>query len=542
MAVRQYIGARYVTKIYENSLDQSSAEWEANVNYEPLVMVTYNNGSYLSKKEVPANIGDPASNPSYWVQTGFYNGQISYLQNEIDELKAYNTPQMFGAKGDGVTDDTQALQDAIDASYDAMLIIPQGIYKISSPLVINRSITIVGAMTSARTYNTSGGFVDNITSYITTDVTIDCIINIKSSFVTLKNLALKCNNASGAGVKTTDTAYSRLNLENVHVSEATDKGFVLHCYLSTVKLCTTYRCTNYGFYFKDANVGMTSLTVENCFANYSDVGYYLYKYEYSTLISCAADSVSDSYVFESCRSLDVIECGTENCDNPMQLIGANNVNISGFCAEGLTLTNGVNDNGAVIYVSSVANNVRISGLYMTQVNDYKGYKLYFADGTIMNGVVIGDQSIVYAEIRTPSGIINKANISFPNHRSLLNGIMTLASSTVDECSCDKIDEGNYIITVDTVDSSADYCVFPLCSFSLEAGTYLIKGTPIVGASSNFGITVGNSNYGYGEIAWDKGGTPVSFTVNSTTTVYVAIIMKPNASRSFRFVPELIKID
>lgn len=86
MSVRQYIGARYVTKIYENTLDPSSAEWQASVNYEPLTMVTYNNGSYLSKKQVPASIGDPASNPAYWAQTGFYNGQISYLQSEIDTI------------------------------------------------------------------------------------------------------------------------------------------------------------------------------------------------------------------------------------------------------------------------------------------------------------------------------------------------------------------------------------------------------------------------------------------------------------------------
>ena len=88
MSVRQYIGARYVTKVYENTLDPSSAEWQASVNYEPLTMVTYNNGSYLSKKQVPASVGNPADNPTYWVQTGFYNGQILTLQNEVDDLQA----------------------------------------------------------------------------------------------------------------------------------------------------------------------------------------------------------------------------------------------------------------------------------------------------------------------------------------------------------------------------------------------------------------------------------------------------------------------
>lgn len=88
MSVRQYIGARYVTKIYENSSDPASAEWEGGRAYEPLALVTYLNSSYLSKKEVPASVGDPASNPTYWVITGAYNGQIAYLQSEIDAINA----------------------------------------------------------------------------------------------------------------------------------------------------------------------------------------------------------------------------------------------------------------------------------------------------------------------------------------------------------------------------------------------------------------------------------------------------------------------
>lgn len=88
MSVRQYIGARYVTKIYENSLDPSSAEWESGVTYEPLTLVTYLNSSYLSKKDVPGSVGDPAANPDYWVVTGAYNGQIATLQAQIDAINA----------------------------------------------------------------------------------------------------------------------------------------------------------------------------------------------------------------------------------------------------------------------------------------------------------------------------------------------------------------------------------------------------------------------------------------------------------------------
>ena len=88
MATRQYIGARYVIKVYENTQDAGSAEWESGTSYEPLTMVTYQNSSYLSKKAVPSTVGNPASNNEYWVITGAYNGQIASLQNQIDEINS----------------------------------------------------------------------------------------------------------------------------------------------------------------------------------------------------------------------------------------------------------------------------------------------------------------------------------------------------------------------------------------------------------------------------------------------------------------------
>ena len=86
MTVRQYIGARYVPKFYENS--DNTAEWRAGVIYEPLTIVTYNGNSYTSKKTVPANIGNPSANPSYWVATGVFNEQ---LENVLEELQTVHS-------------------------------------------------------------------------------------------------------------------------------------------------------------------------------------------------------------------------------------------------------------------------------------------------------------------------------------------------------------------------------------------------------------------------------------------------------------------
>lgn len=84
MATRQYIGARYVPKFYENS--DGTAAWRSGVVYEPLTIVTYNGNSYTSKKVVPAAIGDPSSNPAYWVATGIFNDQLESLIESLDEI------------------------------------------------------------------------------------------------------------------------------------------------------------------------------------------------------------------------------------------------------------------------------------------------------------------------------------------------------------------------------------------------------------------------------------------------------------------------
>lgn len=86
MATRQYIGARYVPKFYENS--DGTAAWRSGVIYEPLTIVTYNGNSYTSKKVVPATIGDPSSNPAYWVATGVFNEQLESIRQELEDTEA----------------------------------------------------------------------------------------------------------------------------------------------------------------------------------------------------------------------------------------------------------------------------------------------------------------------------------------------------------------------------------------------------------------------------------------------------------------------
>lgn len=140
MANRQYIGARYVPKFYEGS---NGDNWDNGVSYEPLTIVQYLNDSYTSKKPVPNTIGNPAQNPEYWAHTGAYNAQVQQYRNEVQQF--YNLSKTcfvpledFGAVGDGLTDDSNALNLAVKSG---KIIVgnPNKTYRINNTIVVTNS-------------------------------------------------------------------------------------------------------------------------------------------------------------------------------------------------------------------------------------------------------------------------------------------------------------------------------------------------------------------------------------------------------------------
>lgn len=71
-----YIGSRYVPLF--------DGDWNNTKSYEPLTIVSYGNNTYTSKKPVPA--GTLPTDTNYWFLSGNYNGQINYLQQQIDSI------------------------------------------------------------------------------------------------------------------------------------------------------------------------------------------------------------------------------------------------------------------------------------------------------------------------------------------------------------------------------------------------------------------------------------------------------------------------
>lgn len=155
----QYIGGRYVPG-FKGTYDNTQA-------YEALDVVDNGMGtSYIAKIPVPA--GTPLTNTTYWALYGSANGAIINLQNQIDDMNDGTVPgslqnqidtladtelfylnvKNYGAVGNGVTDDTAAIQACIDdipGKNKTSILFPTGTYVINGTINITEdSVELFG--------------------------------------------------------------------------------------------------------------------------------------------------------------------------------------------------------------------------------------------------------------------------------------------------------------------------------------------------------------------------------------------------------------
>lgn len=147
---RQYVGARYVPKIM--------GEWDKNIPYEALSIVTYKGNSFTSKIPVPAkvDIGDE----TYWVNTGNYNVQVEEYRKETLEAKqlANNTNTDLQEFKKNQTNTNNEINNKINSTTSALDTLKNAVFDGDTPSVITvakkggRFHTINEAITFAKKY------------------------------------------------------------------------------------------------------------------------------------------------------------------------------------------------------------------------------------------------------------------------------------------------------------------------------------------------------------------------------------------------------
>lgn len=107
--------------------------------------------------------------------------QVGELSKEIADLSTYVTPEMFGAKGDDASDDTAAIQQAIDSGMPCVL---SGKYRIYNTITLsdNAIFTINGMlriMCEVGILLNGSNIVVNGNGYITTTSKLDNLVCIR---------------------------------------------------------------------------------------------------------------------------------------------------------------------------------------------------------------------------------------------------------------------------------------------------------------------------------------------------------------------------
>lgn len=226
----------------------------------------------------------------------------------------------FGAKGDGVTDDTAAIQAALDSGA-SLVFFPLGTYKITTVLTARQKTVLYGAGKGKSVISAVGCAA----LYAANSVQGTYDINIR-------DLSLS-GDSSGSGRNGIQLmGDSGVNVGRVSIRDVTVSGFSgngIHIERPIVTLLSQIEvssCGGHGFYIKGDG---TSLTVQSCYAkSCTGDGYRIdNNIQYSSFISCAADACAKGYNFNGtitlpAQDITMSSCGAESCSGDYFLFTA----------------------------------------------------------------------------------------------------------------------------------------------------------------------------------------------------------------------------
>lgn len=229
--------------------------------------------------------------------------RIIALEQHVFNVKTY------GAIGDNSTDDTIAIQNAINAAHNqggGVVVFPGAIYRITTPLTLYSSISLQGVgMESTIIHQTAAS--------------MDGLQGSGLSSVGLYDLTLQGNGSgstpgsSGSGVNLTYGSAGNNpfhNFRNVRVTNWGADGIRIQTPIVSnfQKVYSSYN-GGHGFNWYE---GGTSCNFQDCWARQnSEAGYRFYTSVYQSLTGCAADNNGTNYMVVNAQSIGFFGCGSE---------------------------------------------------------------------------------------------------------------------------------------------------------------------------------------------------------------------------------------
>ncbi|MFD5468908.1 glycosyl hydrolase family 28-related protein [Streptomyces sp. NPDC127105] len=313
----------------------------------------------------------------------------------------------FGAQGDGVTDDTAAVQAAVDAASAAgggTLYIPAGRHIVNGSLTWASGVNAIGA----------GARVSILQS---TNQNNDCLTGTDIRDVTLQGLQLSGpGRGFGSGVRFTRVsapATRGIALRDMLIQSFGGDGVFGHQLAGSVLHRVRVRtCGGVGFHLQapqdtvlgGASASLVGCSVEGCVTG----GFWLDGMAYSSLAGCAVQQSPVGYRLDGCTGVSLTGCGAEQCTTGLTVYGGTGATVSGFTTKA--------SDGTSVWLTGSAKGVVLSGV--SEVAPGSGATCLRADaGTI--ATVLG---LTAVKTNVLSGTVNRVDPG--------DGSLVLAGKTV----------------------------------------------------------------------------------------------------------------
>ncbi|NBP02421.1 MAG: hypothetical protein EBU90_20350 [Proteobacteria bacterium] len=248
-------------------------------------------------------------------------GTIGTLSDYLSSLPWISvTVTQFGASGDGVTDDTSAIQAAIDYVKNngrGEIFFPTGTYIVSSPIIFYSNMIIRGNGREATrihsqqySANAEGQFfgTNSGENYMFTCSPIN-----DADFVTFKDFSLRgpgLDASWGQGIYMARTGNNRHNtFENLVLEEFAGNAIKIDTpILTNFKNVRVRYCAGTGYYMN----GGTSACFDNCFASSClEAGFRFYAHTYAYISGGGSENNGVAYRLDLCNNMTLIATGCE---------------------------------------------------------------------------------------------------------------------------------------------------------------------------------------------------------------------------------------
>jgi|GEM_PF-6093681 len=158
-------------------------------------------------------------------------GTISFASTNASYHALELIPQWWGAKGDGVTDDVEAIQAALNASssqWVGIVRLPPGTYLVSRSIQLRTRVSLVGSGVSTSLGVGYGGTTIMLANNSNTDVLFSN--GTALHWVVIRDLGINCNkanNSAGNGIYIGGQPGEGMKVEHVFIANCAQNGIYL---------------------------------------------------------------------------------------------------------------------------------------------------------------------------------------------------------------------------------------------------------------------------------------------------------------------------